>query len=65
MYIGGSDRPITVPEIYADASGIQAGHVRVSPKYGGGFVANVEGLHHLHCLVRITCHLQVGKQSVD
>jgi len=25
----------------------------VSEKYGGGFPANVEGLHHLHCLVRI------------
>jgi hypothetical protein len=24
--------------------------VQINPKYGGGFPANVEGLHHLHCL---------------
>ncbi len=24
--------------------------VQVQGKYGGGFPANVEGLHHLHCL---------------
>lgn len=46
-----TDRPSAVPEIYAELSGIPSGHVRVSPKYGGGFIANVEGLHHLHCLV--------------
>lgn len=46
------DRPSIVPEVYAESSGIRPGQVRVSPKYGGGFMANVEGLHHLHCLVR-------------
>ncbi|KFY81332.1 hypothetical protein V500_11540 [Pseudogymnoascus sp. VKM F-4518 (FW-2643)] len=25
-------------------------HVHISPRYGGGYPANVEGLHHLHCL---------------
>ncbi|OBT95655.1 hypothetical protein VE01_05884 [Pseudogymnoascus verrucosus] len=25
-------------------------HVHISPQYGGGYPANVEGLHHLHCL---------------
>jgi hypothetical protein len=24
--------------------------VQRSEKYGGGFVVNVEGMHHLHCL---------------
>lgn len=24
--------------------------MKINPKYGGGFPANVEGLHHLHCL---------------
>jgi hypothetical protein len=33
-------------------SGLTDAHVRVSDKYGGGFVVNVEGMHHLHCLVR-------------
>lgn len=42
------DRPSIVPETVAEFS---ESHVRVSKKYGGGFVANVEGLHHLHCLV--------------
>ncbi|KAB5585655.1 hypothetical protein GE09DRAFT_1071466 [Coniochaeta sp. 2T2.1] len=31
-------------------SGLTSAHVQRSPKYGGGFLVNVEGLHHLHCL---------------
>lgn len=46
------DRPSIVPEAYAELSGIRSSHVKVSPEYGVGFIANVEGLHHLHCLVR-------------
>lgn len=48
--LGVNYRPSVVPEVYSESSGIQPRQVRVSPKYGGGFVANVEGLHHLHCL---------------
>lgn len=33
-------------------SGLTTAHVQRSAKYGGGFFVNVEGLHHLHCLVR-------------
>lgn len=47
-----TDRPSVVSEAYAELSGIRPSHVRVSPEHGGGFIANVEGLHHLHCLVR-------------
>jgi hypothetical protein len=29
---------------------LAADHVKIRSRYGGGYVANVEGLHHLHCL---------------
>lgn len=32
-------------------SGLTSAHVQRSMKYGGGYFVNVEGLHHLHCLV--------------
>jgi hypothetical protein len=32
------------------ASGLAKHHVQVSEKYGGGYLVNVEGMHHLHCL---------------
>lgn len=32
-------------------SGLTSSHVQREDKYGGGFFVNVEGLHHLHCLV--------------
>lgn len=34
----------------AAKSGLKHDQVQINPKYGGGFPANVEGLHHLHCL---------------
>ncbi|TLD36224.1 tat pathway signal sequence [Venturia nashicola] len=44
------DRALRVPESEAQKSGISLDHVRIKAKYGGGYPANVEGLHHLHCL---------------
>ncbi|KAH8129504.1 hypothetical protein ACSS6W_002068 [Trichoderma asperelloides] len=32
------------------ASGLGTSFVQRAKKYGGGFLVNVEGLHHLHCL---------------
>ncbi|KAH7153330.1 hypothetical protein EDB81DRAFT_648860 [Dactylonectria macrodidyma] len=32
------------------ASGLDDSFVQRSEKYGGGFLVNVEGMHHLHCL---------------
>ncbi|ORY71450.1 tat pathway signal sequence [Pseudomassariella vexata] len=32
------------------ASGLTRRHVQRAEKYGGGFLVNVEGMHHLHCL---------------
>jgi hypothetical protein len=43
---------VAIPPDQAAQSGILPDQVKVSQKYGGGFVANVEGLHQLHCLVR-------------
>ncbi|KAM3421213.1 hypothetical protein BST61_g1621 [Cercospora zeina] len=41
---------ILVPPDAASRVGLRADQVRAKEKYGGGYVANVEGLHHLHCL---------------
>ncbi|KAI9370174.1 hypothetical protein BJX61DRAFT_544885 [Aspergillus egyptiacus] len=48
--LGINYRPIRVPVEEAAKSGIAADQVHINPKYGGGYPANVEGLHHLHCL---------------
>lgn len=45
------DRSVIVPAEMAEESSLNPSHVQVRPEYGGGFPANVEGLHHLHCLV--------------
>ena len=45
-----TDRAAIVPPELAAASGLIESQVQVSDRYGGGFPANVEGLHHLHCL---------------
>jgi hypothetical protein len=42
-------------------TGLRPEQVQISQDYGGGFPANVEGLHHLHCLVRVCCRSHVGK----
>lgn len=41
---------MAVPAEDALKSGIAKDQVRIREKYGGGYPANVEGLHHLHCL---------------
>lgn len=46
------DRASIIPENEGIASGLTKHHVQRAKKYGGGFFVNVEGLHHLHCLVR-------------
>ncbi|KAK3336704.1 hypothetical protein B0T19DRAFT_471738 [Cercophora scortea] len=43
-------RPVIVPDHLAARSGLRESNVQVSEVYGGGYLANVEGLHHLHCL---------------
>jgi len=39
-----------VPSHLAKKAGLSESQVQIQEKYGGGYPANVEGLHHLHCL---------------
>lgn len=48
--LGINYRPIAVPKKQAARSGLKPYQVQINSAYGGGFPANVEGLHHLHCL---------------
>lgn len=48
--LGVDYRAAIITTSFASKSGLTESHVQVSEKYGGGFPANVEGLHHLHCL---------------
>ncbi|KAF3049921.1 hypothetical protein E8E11_008955 [Didymella keratinophila] len=56
--LGVGFRDVVIPENEARRSGIREGQVKISKEYGGGFPANVEGLHHMHCLdlLRKTLH---------
>jgi hypothetical protein len=40
-----------VPLDKAEETGLRHDQVKINEEYGGGFPANVKGLHHLHCLV--------------
>lgn len=48
--LGVNYRALAVPESQAVRSGLHPNQVQINPAYGGGYPANVEGLHHLHCL---------------
>ena len=48
--LGVNYRPLIIPSSLAQKSGLAADQVKINEKYGGGYPANVEGLHHLHCL---------------
>lgn len=48
--LGADFSAVRIPASKAAESNIRADQVKIKEKYGGGFPANVEGLHHLHCL---------------
>ncbi|KAH8432921.1 oxidase ustYa family protein [Aspergillus melleus] len=48
--LGTDYRPLRVPPEDGEKSGISSDHVKINDEYGGGYPANLEGLHHLHCL---------------
>lgn len=48
--LGVNYRSIAIPPTLAARSGLKADQVKINPRYGGGYPANIEGLHHLHCL---------------
>lgn len=48
--LGVDYRAARIPVEEAQRSGLAQDQVKIKEKYGGGYPANVEGLHHLHCL---------------
>ncbi|RHZ56930.1 hypothetical protein CDV55_101223 [Aspergillus turcosus] len=48
--LGVNYRSLRVPAEEAEKSGLARDQVKINQKYGGGYPANVEGFHHLHCL---------------
>ncbi|KAM0428614.1 hypothetical protein ACHAPT_006975 [Fusarium lateritium] len=48
--LGVDARPGVISYKDGIASGLDHSFVQRNPKYGGGFIVNVEGMHHLHCL---------------
>lgn len=48
--LGADFSAVRIPASEAAESNIRADQVKIKEKYGGGYPANVEGLHHLHCL---------------
>ncbi|PGH23753.1 hypothetical protein AJ80_02183 [Polytolypa hystricis UAMH7299] len=48
--LGADYEPFTVLEDEAELYGLQKGQVKRTPEEGGGFFAEVEALHYIHCL---------------
>lgn len=54
MLMNNIDRAGVISKEDGLASGLKPSFVQRSERYGGGFLVNVEGMHHLHCLVCLT-----------
>ncbi|ETI21745.1 hypothetical protein G647_08092, partial [Cladophialophora carrionii CBS 160.54] len=50
LALGTNYRQVIVPENQAEAAGLSPGQVKRREDQGGGYITNVEALHHLHCL---------------
>ncbi|KAJ5113603.1 hypothetical protein N7456_002137 [Penicillium angulare] len=48
--LGINYRPVRITSNDAEESGLAPDQVKIKPRYGGGYPATVEGLHHLQCL---------------
>jgi hypothetical protein len=48
--LGVNCRALIIPSSLAQESSLARDQVKINKKYGSGYPANVEGLHHLHCL---------------
>lgn len=58
------DRAGVISPEQGHLSGLTSSHVQRTDEYGGGFFVNVEGLHHLHCLVSgLGIFGQVGRNT--
>ena len=52
-----SDMTMQVPADLAEKAGFtKENNVMINEKYGGGYFAIMEGIHHVHCLVRLISH---------
>lgn len=51
--LGVNYRAGVIPAAAGPRSGLTPDHVQRADRYGGGFLVNVEGMHHLHCLVSL------------
>ena len=61
-----TDRSVSIPQERAQSAGLKHDQVKINPRYGGGYPANVEGLHQLHCLVRMKyCRLLVANKEAE
>ncbi|KAH7112814.1 hypothetical protein B0J11DRAFT_541974 [Dendryphion nanum] len=48
--LGADFHAVRIPTDQAARSNLAPDQVKIKEKYGGGYPANIEGLHHLHCL---------------
>jgi len=48
--LGVNYRALIIPSSLAQESSLARDQVKINKKYSSGYPANVEGLHHLHCL---------------
>ncbi|KAL1890126.1 hypothetical protein Sste5346_008419 [Sporothrix stenoceras] len=48
--LGVDYRAGVIPAETGPRSGLSENHVQRADQYGGGYLVNVEGMHHLHCL---------------
>ena len=48
--LGVNFRDMAIPADEARIAGIAPDSVQMKEKYGGGYLANLEGMHYLHCL---------------
>ncbi|KAJ4359768.1 uncharacterized protein N0V89_000324 [Didymosphaeria variabile] len=46
----GAHSAARIPAHRASRAGLAPDQVKIKEKYGGGYPAHVEGMHHLHCL---------------
>lgn len=49
-----ADHAIRASPEDARKAGIPEDYVKINEKHGGGYPVNVEGFHHLHCLVSLS-----------
>ncbi|KAJ5281326.1 hypothetical protein N7478_006698 [Penicillium angulare] len=62
--LGINYRSVRVTSKDAEESGLAPDQVKIKPRYGGGYPATVEGLHHLQCLSSSDFEQNLLRQSL-